>query len=49
MLQPLIENAILHGILEKESETGIIQVSAIEEKSDLVVEIRDDGIGMEKK
>lgn len=49
MLQPLIENAILHGILEKDSETGIIQVSAMEEKSDLVVEIRDDGIGMERE
>lgn len=46
MLQPLIENAILHGILEKDSETGIIQVSAMEEKGDLVVEISDDGIGM---
>ncbi|QYK67490.1 sensor histidine kinase [Paenibacillus sp. S02] len=46
MLQPLIENAILHGILEKDSETGIIQISAMEEKGDLVVEISDDGIGM---
>lgn len=46
MLQPLIENAILHGILEKDSETGTIQISAMEEKNDLVVEISDDGIGM---
>ncbi|OKP80495.1 two-component sensor histidine kinase [Paenibacillus helianthi] len=46
MLQPLIENAILHGILEKDSEMGMIRVTAMEEKSDLVVEISDDGIGM---
>lgn len=49
MLQPLIENAILHGILEKDSETGIIQVSAREENADLIVEISDDGIGMEEE
>lgn len=49
MLQPLIENAILHGILEQDSEKGEIQVSAIEEKGDLIVEVSDDGIGMEKE
>ncbi|MHA6529157.1 cache domain-containing sensor histidine kinase [Paenibacillus sp. BAC0078] len=49
MLQPLIENAILHGIMEKDSETGTIWVSAAEEKGDLVVDIRDDGIGMDEE
>ncbi|WP_018885849.1 sensor histidine kinase [Paenibacillus massiliensis] len=49
MLQPLIENAILHGILEQDSEKGEIQVSAIEEKGDLLVEVSDDGVGMEKE
>ncbi|MFK4439864.1 sensor histidine kinase [Paenibacillus sp. RC21] len=49
MLQPLIENAILHGIMEKEVETGIIHVSAMEEKGDLVVDISDDGIGMNEE
>lgn len=48
MLQPLIENSILHGILEQESEKGNIQISAIDEKNDLIVEVRDDGIGMDK-
>ncbi|KWX85378.1 histidine kinase [Paenibacillus riograndensis] len=49
MLQPLIENAILHGILEQDSEKGKIQVSAMEEKRDLIIEISDDGVGMEKE
>jgi two-component system sensor histidine kinase YesM len=49
MLQPLIENAILHGILEQDSEKGEIRVSAVEEKGDLLVEVSDDGMGMEKE
>lgn len=49
MLQPLIENAILHGILEQDSEKGVICISAVEEKGDLLVEVSDDGIGMEKE
>ncbi|KAA8745389.1 sensor histidine kinase [Paenibacillus sp. UASWS1643] len=49
MLQPLIENAILHGIMERDSEKGEIQVSAKEEKGDLLVEVKDNGIGMEKE
>jgi two-component system sensor histidine kinase YesM len=46
MLQPLVENAILHGIMEKESEKGGIHVTAREENGDLVISISDDGIGM---
>ncbi|NOU79033.1 HAMP domain-containing protein [Paenibacillus sp. LMG 31459] len=46
-LQPLVENAILHGIMEKEPEEGVIRVTAWAEQDDLVVQLTDDGIGME--
>ena len=45
-LQPIIENSILHGILEKESRTGTIVVTAWTEKGDVVLLISDDGVGM---
>jgi two-component system, sensor histidine kinase YesM len=44
-LQPLIENAIYHGI-DSKSEGGCIQVTGWQEEQHLVLEIRDDGIGM---
>ncbi|WP_379155822.1 sensor histidine kinase [Paenibacillus sp. sgz5001063] len=46
ILQPLVENAILHGIMEKESEEGIIRVTAWSEQDDLNIKLSDDGIGM---
>ncbi|OUS78560.1 hypothetical protein B1748_00325 [Paenibacillus sp. MY03] len=47
-LQPLIENSVFHGILPKKSETGRISVraSADRERERIVVEIRDDGLGL---
>ena len=45
-LQPLVENAIFHGI-EPKGEAGTISVSIKHYKeSDLIIEITDDGIGM---
>lgn len=46
LLQPLVENAILHGIREKENETGRICISAAEENGDFILTVSDDGIGM---
>ncbi|WP_139997341.1 cache domain-containing sensor histidine kinase [Paenibacillus paridis] len=48
LLQPLVENAILHGILEKENEEGTIRVSAWTEKGDVILEVMDDGVGMDE-
>ncbi|MCC8102409.1 MAG: histidine kinase [Clostridiales bacterium] len=45
-LQPVIENAIQHGILEKTSKTGTIVVTGWMENSDIVLLISDDGVGM---
>lgn len=44
-LQPLIENAIYHGI-EPKIEGGSIHVKGWQENRQLVLEILDDGIGM---
>ena len=44
ILQPLVENAIRHGIA-KRSEPGMIEVSASPEAGDLVLRVSDDGPG----
>lgn len=44
-LQPLIENAIYHGI-DPKSEGGCIEVTGWPEEQHLVLSIRDNGIGM---
>ncbi|WP_176835460.1 MULTISPECIES: sensor histidine kinase [unclassified Paenibacillus] len=47
-LQPLIENSVFHGILPKKSETGHIAIRAFanQESERIVIEIRDDGLGL---
>lgn len=44
-LQPLVENAIYHGIKEKD-EKGCITIRTIKEKDRVILEVEDDGIGM---
>lgn len=44
LLQPLIENAVIHG-LRGAAKTGVIEVSAIRESRNLVVTVTDNGIG----
>lgn len=48
-LQPLLENAILHGILEKEEESGTITVRGREDEHDVSLVVRDDGVGMSRE
>ncbi|QGQ95920.1 sensor histidine kinase [Paenibacillus psychroresistens] len=48
LLQPLVENAIIHGIMEKEPEQGTIRISARMENSDILIAVEDDGIGMDQ-
>ncbi|CAH1208391.1 hypothetical protein PAECIP111892_03101 [Paenibacillus auburnensis] len=45
-LQPLVENAIIHGILEKPVVGGTIQIAAEIQESDLILRVEDDGVGM---
>lgn len=44
-IQPLVENAIKHGILPK-PEQGTVQVTARKAENDLVIVVRDDGVGI---
>ena len=45
MLQPLIENAIYHGIKYKETK-GLLVLKGYEENGNIVFQIRDNGVGM---
>ena len=45
-LQPLIENAIVHGIMEKSSGRGTILISDWEEDDEIILSVSDDGVGM---
>ncbi|MDL2323621.1 sensor histidine kinase [Ruminococcaceae bacterium OttesenSCG-928-A16] len=44
ILQPLVENAIMHGLEGKES--GYIYIYALPDEDDLLISITDDGCGM---
>jgi two-component system sensor histidine kinase YesM len=46
-LQPLLENAIIHGISESPSGTGTIIISGWEEDDKLILAVTDDGVGMD--
>lgn len=45
LLQPLVENAIQHGLLPRAAR-GRLTVSARRDDGELVLEVRDDGMGM---
>ena len=47
--QPIIENSILHGILEQEQKTGTIVLTGWVENGDIVILISDDGAGMSEE
>ncbi|WP_410652198.1 sensor histidine kinase [Amycolatopsis sp. cmx-4-54] len=46
VLEPLVENAIRHGI-EPRAEAGFIQVQGMAEGNDCVISVEDDGVGMD--
>ncbi|MBI4317081.1 MAG: histidine kinase [Chloroflexi bacterium] len=48
ILQPLVENAIIHG-LEAKAGSGTLVVTARRKGSGVVIEVRDDGIGMSRE
>lgn len=47
-IQPLVENAIKHGLQPKENG-GSIVIRAVEANEDIVITVIDDGIGMDVK
>ena len=46
VLQPIIENAAIHGIFEKEDSTGTVTVRGWREGNDVYITVTDDGVGM---
>lgn len=48
LIQPLVENAIIHG-LEPKVGKGELSIHIYKEKNELLVEIKDDGIGIDKE
>lgn len=49
IFQPIIENSLLHGILEKECKTGTIVLTGWIEADAAVIMISDDGVGMSQE
>lgn len=48
VLQPIIENAILHGIFEKSSKSGCLNVKVRRHADGIRITVEDDGIGMDQ-
>lgn len=46
VLQPIVENAIIHGILEKPEERGTISIRSDFDGRTITLYVRDDGVGM---
>lgn len=48
-LQPLVENAILHGIVTKPEKKGVVEISAVLKGKFVEISVRDDGVGMDHR
>ncbi|MCE5342491.1 MAG: sensor histidine kinase [Eubacteriales bacterium] len=46
IVQPIVENAIQHGLEEYAVEEGLVEIKAYLENGDLVYRVRDNGVGM---
>jgi two-component system sensor histidine kinase YesM len=46
ILQPIVENAVFHGLETKRGEGRLWFEGRIDEATDLCIKIKDDGIGM---
>ena len=49
ILQPLIENAIEHGLKDSKKERKLIRISLREEEGELVFTVTDNGVGMSRE
>ncbi|HBF38110.1 MAG TPA: two-component sensor histidine kinase [Firmicutes bacterium] len=48
ILQPIVENSIYHGIKNKKNTLGMIKISGWGEGENVIIEIYDNGIGMDQ-
>jgi len=46
MLQPIVENAVVHGILQKATKSGYVHVSASQNDKHILITVRDNGVGI---
>lgn len=49
ILQPFVENSILHGIMNKPSKEGFIIIKAMIEDGNIKITIQDNGVGISEK
>lgn len=49
ILQPVVENSIVHGLAEKADDIGHLTVSVCEEPKHICFTVRDDGVGMDEE
>ncbi len=48
LIQPLVENAIYHGIKPK-LDKGSISINVYEDQDSIIINVKDDGVGIEQK
>ncbi|MBO9596717.1 MAG: sensor histidine kinase [Cohnella sp.] len=48
LLQPIVENSIVHGIFPKASKTGEITIRCAKKEGRIEITVTDDGIGMDQ-
>jgi two-component sensor histidine kinase len=48
LVQPLVENSIKHGIYPLDSVVGTVCVNIFEKNNNLYIEVKDNGVGMNK-
>lgn len=49
LLQPFVENAVIHGIRPLKDRKGQIDIEAIAEKNRVILRVKDNGVGRQKK
>ena len=48
IIQPFVENAIIHGLRNKAGDNGVLDLSASLQNGYIVVQVKDNGIGRKK-
>ena len=48
LLQPIVENSIRHGIRNKKTGEGLVEIKFIKKDSELICIVEDNGIGRRK-
>ena len=46
-VQPLVENAVRHGISKRPDASGTVKISSLEDESCYIIRISDDGVGFD--